>query len=153
MSPRGGVWVVAQFVLMGFVVAAAFVGPGWPAGGIRFGLLVVGAGLACAGAAQAAAAFRAFGETPTPFPEPRDGARLIETGPFARVRHPIYGGVLGVFAGVGFATRPAALGIALVLGLLWEGKARTEERRLAARFPNYAAYAMRVRRRFVPGVW
>ena len=108
--------------------------------------------LALAGAAFSGWAFATLGRSLTPFPEPRGGATLVETGPFALVRHPIYGGGLLFFLGLSVALGPAGLVPAAALDVLWLLKSREEERRLAARFPGYEAYLRRVRRRFLPGV-
>jgi protein-S-isoprenylcysteine O-methyltransferase Ste14 len=77
-------------------------------------------------------------------PDPKDGGTLICHGPYRHVRHPMYLAVLlfatGVTIGFGGAWRWAVLALlAVVLHL----KARHEERALAARYPDYAAYARR----------
>jgi protein-S-isoprenylcysteine O-methyltransferase Ste14 len=85
-------------------------------------------------------------------PEPRSGARLITTGPYAHVRHPLYVGLMLFAAGcaIGWNTPLhwlAAAALVVVLG----AKARREERLLRARFPDYAQYAARTPR-FVPRI-
>jgi protein-S-isoprenylcysteine O-methyltransferase Ste14 len=80
--------------------------------------------------------------------------RVIETGPYARVRHPMYAGALLLLAGV-----PLALGSfvgLLVLGpfaaiIVW--RLLDEERVLTTQLPGYAAYARKVRFRLIPGLW
>ncbi len=145
---RGTAWVVAQFVLIAAVVLAWRLPPRpapwlvWPGGA-----------LAISGAAFAGWAFATLGRSLTPFPEPRREGTLVETGPFALVRHPVYGGALAFFAGLSLAVGPGGLAPTAALGLLWLAKSREEERRLAARFPGYDAYRSRVRRRFVPGLF
>ena len=94
-----------------------------------------------------------MGRSLTPFPEPADSAELVEHGPFAHVRHPVYAGFLAVCLGWSLFAGPFALVLTGSLALLWVGKLRTEERRLAVRFPGYAAYTARVRWRLVPGVF
>lgn len=79
---------------------------------------------------------------------------VIDTGPYATVRHPGYiGGTLVV------------VGMALALGSLWAlvpaavvtatlaVRTLFEERTLRAELPGYADYTQRVRYRWVPGVW
>lgn len=82
------------------------------------------------------------------------GHRVVSTGPYAYVRHPMYAGALLLFIGI-----PLLLGswyglaaAALVTALL---VARTvmEERTLADELPGYREYRERVRWRLVPGVW
>ena len=80
--------------------------------------------------------------------------RVISSGPYAFVRHPMYSGIMLFFAGV-----PLLLGswwgvaIAPVFAVLFAIRARIEERALVEGLPDYADYAARVRYRLVPGLW
>lgn len=86
--------------------------------------------------------------------EVAQGQRVISTGPYAIVRHPMYASALLYLIGT-----PLALGsywgLIVLAGMLpllvW--RLRDEERLLAAELPGYAAYQKRVRYRLVPGVW
>jgi protein-S-isoprenylcysteine O-methyltransferase Ste14 len=102
----------------------------------------------------------AWAETVNPFFEPgvriqtERGHRVIDTGPYAIVRHPGYVAASLMFAGFalslgsGWALIPAAFGsLVLVMRTIWE------DRTLHAELPGYAAYATRVRFRLIPGVW
>jgi protein-S-isoprenylcysteine O-methyltransferase Ste14 len=150
---RGGGWVVAQFVLMAFVVAAGLVGPGWTGGGARPVLRVAGAALVLAGGALAVRAARALGRSLTPFPLPSAAGTLVEHGGYGVVRHPIYTGGILVLTGFSLWTGVWALALTAVLAVLWALKARVEERHLAARYPAYGAYCSRVRWRLIPFVY
>ncbi len=78
---------------------------------------------------------------------------LIETGPYARVRHPIYSGLLLLFFGNALLVGDwrGLLAVAIVFASFWF-KLRTEERWLAAHFgPRYLAYRQRTRA-LIPGV-
>ena len=85
---------------------------------------------------------------------PETGHRVVTTGPYAVVRHPMYAGyvwwLLAVPLALGSwpALAPAAL---IALGVL----VRTilEDRTLHAELPGYPEYAARVRWRLVPGVF
>jgi protein-S-isoprenylcysteine O-methyltransferase Ste14 len=80
--------------------------------------------------------------------------RVISTGPYAHVRHPMYSGMILFFAGIplllgswwGFAIAPVFL-------LLFAIRIRIEERTLREGLPGYTEYAARVRYRLVPGIW
>jgi protein-S-isoprenylcysteine O-methyltransferase Ste14 len=82
------------------------------------------------------------------------GHHVISTGPYAIVRHPMYGSIILFFFGV-----PLLLGswwgllCAPLFALLFAVRTRIEERALAAGLPDYADYAARVRYRLVPGLW
>jgi protein-S-isoprenylcysteine O-methyltransferase Ste14 len=69
------------------------------------------------------------------------------------VRHPIYTGI--VLGALGWALAwlsVAGAAYAALLAVFFDRKARREERWLRSRFPDYAAYAHRVRR-FIPGIY
>ena len=83
-----------------------------------------------------------------------EGQTVISSGPYARVRHPMYQGALFIFAGVPLALGsylgfiPAVVTVFfLVLRLL------DEERFLATSLSGYTGYLARVRWRLVPGVF
>jgi protein-S-isoprenylcysteine O-methyltransferase Ste14 len=152
---RGEWLVVAQVVLIGLV----FLGPrtvcGWPAWRFPFpGVCpAVGGALMVGGGILLAAGLASLGRGLTPLPYPRDGAELVQTGPFALVRHPMYSG--GLALGLGWALYVQGwltLGYVAVLFLFLDAKSRREERWLAEKFPAYAAYSRRVRK-LVPFVY
>jgi protein-S-isoprenylcysteine O-methyltransferase Ste14 len=152
LTGRGGGWVVAQFGLMALIVVAAFLPPEWPESAQRV-LGVLGLVLFLGGAGFALVASRVMGRSLTPFPTPARAGRLVATGPFRVVRHPIYAGGLLVFGGIGLATSIPALAGAVLLTLLWVGKIRIEEKQLLTRYPGYDEYVQAVRFRIVPGVY
>jgi protein-S-isoprenylcysteine O-methyltransferase Ste14 len=149
---RGGVWVVAQFAVMGAVGAAWLGPPAWP-DAARVPLRVVGLGLAGIGLVLVFWAHAALGRAFTPFPRPPEGAERTERGPYRLARHPLYGGGILFFAGVSLARSVPALVLTLGLALLWRAKSIAEERFLVGRFPEYEAYRRRTPRRFLPGVY
>lgn len=146
---RGGRWVLAQFVLMALALVAAAIPPGWPEAA-EVPLAALGAVVALLGVILVAWSWRTLDRSATAFPHPRPGGRLIETGPYAYVRHPIYAGGLLFFAGVALATSPLVVLPLAALGVLWRNKAAFEEELLVERYPDYAAYRRRVRGGFIP---
>ena len=80
--------------------------------------------------------------------------RVISTGPYARLRHPMYATALVMMAGI-----PPALGswwgllamAAMMPALLW--RIADEEKFLAASLPGYDTYRQKVRYRLIPHVW
>ena len=66
---------------------------------------------------------------------------LITAGPYTRVRHPIYTGMLLGVVGTALVTNLIGLGIAVILGAYFIWAARIEEQNLTATFPStYPAY-------------
>jgi protein-S-isoprenylcysteine O-methyltransferase Ste14 len=145
---RGDRWVVAQFVLMAMVVVAAFLPPGWR--GLTPVLAPVGVVVGFLGLLLAGWAWRSLGSAATAFPRPREGGRLVETGPYAVVRHPVYVGGFLVLLGLALATSPAALLPLAALAVLWRNKAALEDEWLAERYEHYDEYRRRVPASFVP---
>ncbi len=77
----------------------------------------------------------------------------MESGPYRFVRHPIYSAGILFFAGYALFAGPLSLVGTALLAFLWSHKASLEERFLRDRYHEYAAYAVRVPWRLVPGVW
>ena len=152
LGARGGGWVVVQFVLIGAVVGLGLLAPAWPEGA-RWWLKGAGALLLFGGALVLALAGRALGSGFTPFPKPAEGGALVEEGPYAVVRHPVYSGGLLIAAGIALALSPWALVPTVALAVVWALKASVEERFLGARYPGYAGYCERTRYRLVPFVY
>jgi protein-S-isoprenylcysteine O-methyltransferase Ste14 len=88
-----------------------------------------------------------------PQPSPiRDGT-LIETGPYAVVRHPIYAAVLLLISGsVIRVLSVAGLLVIVVSAVFFDRKIAYEETLLAVTYPGYDAYRQRVRWKLLPGV-
>lgn len=77
----------------------------------------------------------------------REGHRIVDTGPYALVRHPIYTGLMiSAFAFAAIKATPLALLGACLITLGFGLKAKIEERFLAAELgeADYAAYRARV---------
>jgi protein-S-isoprenylcysteine O-methyltransferase Ste14 len=84
----------------------------------------------------------------------QEGQKVITTGPYAIVRHPMYVSMI-----------PMLVGIPLLLGSWWglavvpvfvalvSVRIRIEERELRAGLPGYAEYTTKVRYRLIPGLW
>jgi protein-S-isoprenylcysteine O-methyltransferase Ste14 len=75
-------------------------------------------------------------------------------GPFALVRHPIYTAYMLSSLGIAIGYRNWLIGAAAALdaaALVW--RAALEERLLAHTLPEYVAYRLRTRYRFLPGLY
>jgi len=86
--------------------------------------------------------------------EVQSDQRVIQTGPYARVRHPMYSGALLMVLGT-----PLALGslwglvpfLAMLAVITW--RLLEEERLLKEKLPGYAGYIRKVRARLVQGIF
>ena len=148
---RGGLWVLAQFVLL-----VAIVGIG------RLDVLTfsfeaqeaVGWGLIGLALLVGVWASLSLGGNLTPYPKPVQAGTMVEHGPYRVVRHPIYTAV--VVGMIGISIRSGDwISLALSIGLLpfFFAKSSFEERHLLEEYPGYAAFQERVPHRLIPGAW
>lgn len=112
---------------------------------------LLGGGLALAGAGFAICGLGVLGPNLTPFPSPRQGTTLVDTGPYAVVRHPIYGGlVVGCLGAAFIDANLLAAALSVGLGVLFSFKATVEEAHLREQVAGYSEYCSRVRWQIVP---
>jgi len=140
-------WVSGQILLIALVAVAAILGPHWPAGLV---LAIIGVGVTVVGGLTMLWGGRTLGRSLTIYPSPR--GKHLERGPYRFIRHPMYGGGIGVATGIALASSPIALAPALALVPFLLFKARYEERLLRQADPAYGEYLSRVRKRFFPGL-
>jgi protein-S-isoprenylcysteine O-methyltransferase Ste14 len=127
LGPRGEGWVAIQVVLFVLLALAGSAGPAWGDPWLAIGR-VVGVLLAGLGIVVAGLGFVGLRENLTAVPRPVEGGRLVDTGVYGLVRHP------------------------LGLGVFFDLKSRREEAWLVAAYPGYAGYRRRVRK-LVPLVY
>jgi protein-S-isoprenylcysteine O-methyltransferase Ste14 len=83
-----------------------------------------------------------------------EGQKVIDTGPYAVVRHPMYSGVTALYVisplalGSYWAVIPALLIVPIIVARIM-----SEERILAKDLPGYTEYQKKVKYRLLPGVW
>jgi protein-S-isoprenylcysteine O-methyltransferase Ste14 len=86
--------------------------------------------------------------------QPERNHLVVETGPYALVRHPFYAADPLIFLGQSLWLQSyAATLFALVPIALMVARLLLEERLLLNALPGYRAYAERVKHRLVPGLW
>ena len=150
LGPRGEGWVVIQFLLLPAVALAGLVDPFAPPGGPSTLAVLAGLVLMAGGALVVGRGLLDLGRNLTPVPHPRDDAQLVESGIYAHVRHPLYGGLILTAVGWGFvAVSPLTLALAAVLAGFFGLKSRREEAWLVERYEGYPAYMERTKR-FLP---
>jgi protein-S-isoprenylcysteine O-methyltransferase Ste14 len=141
--------LIGLLILVGVSGMPAF----WPSSSIGWVALTIGLIAIAVGGWLVVRAFADLGPSLTPVPRPRNDGRLIESGIYARLRHPIYAGVM--LAGLGWSGLTRSIGafvVALLLAAFLDAKARREESWLMERYPAYEAYRKRSKR-FVPGIY
>ena len=144
------VWVTVQLALLAMLVWAPtwghlpFLGPLRP-----LGLAICFAGLALS--AVATFQLRAA-RSLTPMPSPRAQSELISTGLYARVRHPVYSGLLVWALGMAIAASSLLHFVLFtLLGVFLNAKAAHEEGLLVQKFKAYSDYLTRTPR-FIPRI-
>jgi protein-S-isoprenylcysteine O-methyltransferase Ste14 len=82
------------------------------------------------------------------------GQQVIDSGPYAWVRHPMYLGIIVLMLSI-----PLILGSlwALIpgglIGALFTVRTALEDRTLQQELPGYPEYARRIRYRLLPWIW
>jgi protein-S-isoprenylcysteine O-methyltransferase Ste14 len=147
--------ILMFFAMIGFVALLVF-----PAFDHRFGWSSVPSHMSLVGDALIAFGFllifivfkvNSYGASTIQIAE---GQKVISTGPYALVRHPMYAGALPLLIGV-----PLALGswwglfvlILFMPALIW--RLLDEEKFLQKNLPGYTDYCQKVRYRLVPFLW
>ena len=79
--------------------------------------------------------------------------RVIDTGPYALIKHPVITSFFGIASGL-FLINPAITTLAVLLYTVWDftRAAQQEEDLLSKTLPGYAEYARRTPR-FLPRLW
>lgn len=144
---RGYFYVAIQFLL----IALLFTAPRQPEpyGALSGAFSVLGLFVIGIGVVVLVMSFFALGKSLTANPVPKEDGELVTTGLYARVRHPIYFGLLVLAFGVVLDAGwwPQVI-IALMLYMLLNIKAQFEETLLAEKFPGYKKYQLSTPRFF-----
>lgn len=94
-----------------------------------------------------------LGTNLTPLPHPKDDGKLVTSGIYGVVRHPIYSGV--IFLAIAYScwqwSVTHLIGAAILL-LFFDIKARKEESWLKNKFPDYDVYQTRVKK-LIPWIY
>ncbi|MGD0559778.1 MAG: isoprenylcysteine carboxylmethyltransferase family protein [Streptosporangiaceae bacterium] len=79
--------------------------------------------------------------------------RLVKTGPYRVVRHPLYSGIVLAFVGTAIAVSMNWLIAALILGVYFTCRAAMQERRMARLIPGDYLDYKRSTKMLIPFVW
>ncbi len=154
---RGEYLVLLQAVLLiGFVLLPVY----QPAGlnidkssNWWYGIELITAMLALAAIILITKGLIDLGNNLTPLPYPKTEGKLIQTGIYGIVRHPLYSGI--IFAALAWAIFQLSLSHligAVILFIFLNSKASREETWLTEKYPNYAEYQQRVKK-IIPGFY
>jgi protein-S-isoprenylcysteine O-methyltransferase Ste14 len=153
---RRGEWYVAiQAGLFLLIALGPHTAPWLPAWSPDAGRVasVIGSVLMTGGLLWIVAGAAQLGRSLSALPYPKDAGKLIDTGVFGLVRHPMYCGAIWVAVGWALQTQGLlTLGYAVVMTVFLDLKASREERWLSGRFPEYGNYQARVRK-LIPFVY
>jgi len=147
---RGEWYVVAQVILFLLIGFGPRTLPGLPAWGGWAAKVatVLGVLLMLFGAALSIGGVLVLGSNLTPLPYPKDCSNLVESGPYAIVRNPIYSGLIIAAFGWGLWLQALlTLVFAAALFVLFDLKLRLEEKWLAEKFGGpYLEYRAKVKK-------
>lgn len=91
-----------------------------------------------------------LGKNISPMPTPRKSHKLVTSGMYSIVRHPMYAGLLMTCMGLSaLSLSETRLALSLLLWAVLEVKVKFEEEALCSRYPEYDEYKQRVKK-FIP---
>jgi protein-S-isoprenylcysteine O-methyltransferase Ste14 len=144
-------WIASLCLLALYILSALDWGQGWST--VPTGVVLVGDLLTVLGFAVMYRVFRENSYAAATVTV-EAGQRVVSTGPYGLVRHPMYAGALLLFLGT-----PLALGSWWGLAVyipsvaILVARLRDEEQFLLRNLSGYDDYCRRVRFRLVPGLW
>ena len=153
LSERGGWWVLAQLALFALYVFALVGTPGLIEGFALGYARITGVVMVVIAVVIGGWSTVLLGRDLSIFPHPVEEARLVDSGPYRLVRHPIYLAVIMGALGLALAfLNTAAAIVALVFIPFFMAKTGFEEDRLIEQVPGYRDYRSAIPYRIIPWV-
>ncbi len=144
-AARGALLFVAQMVLLVIIALSCLHPNAWRIEVLGGLWQFIGALVLMLGLVEVLLGLVSLGRVPDPLPDTPPPA-LVQRGLYARIRHPLYGGLILVALGAALYWRtPLALVFTGLLTQVLRAKARLEEEFLMERFPDYMEYRSRTR--------
>ncbi|MFV1963652.1 MAG: isoprenylcysteine carboxylmethyltransferase family protein [Acidimicrobiia bacterium] len=148
---RGIAWVVTQGALFAFFFIAVFAGDSVSDVPGLVVVWIIGVLIAVSGAALSLWSALLHGSRLSPFPFPVEGMKVIDTGPYRYVRHPMYSGIVLFTLGVGLAYgKPTVLLSSLTFLVFFVAKSGHEEDMMIKYMDGYRDYRSTVPWRIIP---
>ncbi len=152
-QPLGVGWVIVQVILFVFFFVALLAGESMTEFAGLIYLRSAGLLLALVGSGISLWSVLEHRFRVSPFPRPVEGARLIESGPYRFVRHPMYSGIIAFTIGAGLAYANLAAAITgIMFFVFFMAKTGREEEMLVVAVPGYGGYRSAVPWRLIPKV-
>lgn len=144
MGRRGEGWVIVQGILFILFAIAPSIGPIW---NFPAAVTLIGWVLTISSVLFLAWSARTLGHSLTPFPRPLPDGKLVTSGAYRLVRHPIYCAVIiGAFGLALITENWLRLAMTGILFIFFDMKARREEVWLQEKYPEYSQYRSRVKK-------
>ncbi|HJV76024.1 MAG TPA: isoprenylcysteine carboxylmethyltransferase family protein, partial [Noviherbaspirillum sp.] len=125
MGRRGEAWVIAQGILFIMFAIAPSIGPAW---NLPDAVTLIAWALVISSVLFLAWSARTLGRSLTPFPRPLPEGKLVTSGAYRLVRHPIYCAVIiGAFGLTLISENWLRLAMTGILFIFFDMKARREE--------------------------
>jgi len=148
---RGIGWVVTQGALFVFFFIAVVAGDSVSNVPGLVIVWIVGVIIAIGGAALSGWSALLHGSRLSPLPFPVEGMKVIDTGPYRYVRHPMYAGIVLFSLGVGLAYgKPTVLLSSLTFFVFFVAKSGHEEDMMIKYMDGYREYRSEVPWRIIP---
>jgi protein-S-isoprenylcysteine O-methyltransferase Ste14 len=114
----------------------------------------IGVGLQALGLGLRWWSMRTLGRSYTRTLRTEDAQHVVDTGPYAVVRHPGYAGSLLIWTGFALTSRsvPVVVAVAALLGTAYQRRITAEEVLLRRDLPAYASYCKRTKK-LIPLLW
>jgi protein-S-isoprenylcysteine O-methyltransferase Ste14 len=125
-----------------------------PSARLPRGAAPFGVGLQALGLGLRWWSMRTLGRSYTRTLRTEDAQHVVDTGPYAVVRHPGYAGSLLIWTGFALTSRsvPVVVAVAALLGTAYQRRITAEEALLRRELPAYASYCKRTKK-LIPLLW
>jgi protein-S-isoprenylcysteine O-methyltransferase Ste14 len=150
MGQKGEGWVIIQVILFALIALAPQVSLPWVATWIP---TLLGYSLLTFGLCLLFVSILNLGKNLTPFPRPIPNGKMVTTGMYSLVRHPMYFSIILVCLGFSLLTiNPIRLGLTGLIFVFLDAKSRQEETWLKQQYPNYVDYQKRTKK-LIPWIY